>query len=98
MLILEESSFSKVELPSIIYKYRSFEKDEEKRMLTNNEIYLANPDEFIKKGSKDCEFFVKYKDYSYGELLDYYFNNPRYPLSTEDRLTDAIRMANEPPY
>ena len=69
MYIIEESTFRKIELPDIIYKYRSFADEKERRMLTNNEVYLANPDEFFKKGSKDCNFDIKYKQYSYGELL-----------------------------
>lgn len=72
MYIIEESTFRKIELPDIIYKYRSFADEKERRMLTNNEVYLANPDEFIKKGSKDCDFDVKYKEYSDEELFKFY--------------------------
>jgi len=72
MYIIEESTFRKIELPDIIYKYRSFADEKERRMLTNNEVYLANPDEFIKKGSKDCDFDVKYKEYTDEELFEFY--------------------------
>lgn len=90
MYIIKESIFRKVELPDIIYKYRSFADEKERRMLTNNEVYLANPDEFIKKGSKDCDFDVQYKEYSDEELFKFY--------SKTKTAEDAKKWASESPY
>lgn len=33
-------------LPKILYKYRTWSKDDHKRLLTHSEIYFASPDEF----------------------------------------------------
>ncbi len=91
MYIIEESTFRKIELPDIIYKYRSFADEKERRMLTNNEVYLANPDEFIKKGSKDCDFDVKYKEYSDEELFKFYSKSMSKKWVSKSPYKDAPR-------
>lgn len=85
------------QLPAIIYKYRNFENPEERRMLTDNEIYLASPDEFIKKGSIDCDFEIKYPKISHAELINFYIASYQ-ALPTEETIKNAIKYANNPPY
>ena len=40
-LILERKNFREMNLPSILYKYRNWEEDNHKRVLTHNELFFA---------------------------------------------------------
>lgn len=67
--------FSNIELPQTIYKYRDWEDEFHKRIITNREVYLSSPERFTDK--KDCKIPIRYDLLTYGELeKKVKFDNP----------------------
>jgi len=50
--------FSEIEIPTIVYKYRDWEDDYHKRIITHREIYFPSPERFDDKF--DCRIPIRY--------------------------------------
>lgn len=79
-------------MPESLYKYRSFQSDLHKRIITHQEIYFAKPSEFL--ATYDCEYTID-RDYLKNEdnrrqYYSKYFNidNPYHPY------VDSLIKAN----
>jgi hypothetical protein len=72
MTFINETTFDKVDLPPFLYKYRSWSKEEHKRILTHNEIYFASPFELDElhecKLTKDFESLTEQMVYDYAYI------------------------------
>lgn len=57
------------DMPKILYKYRTWNKDEHKRLLTHNEIYYASPDELDEL--TECIYQRDYESVTDSLIWDY---------------------------
>ena len=69
-LILERKNFREMNLPSILYKYRNWEEDNHKRVLTHNELFFAPPDSF--DDEFDCKIPIRYDLLTDKEIYEKY--------------------------
>jgi hypothetical protein len=59
---LDDADFEVERIPEIIYKYRDWDKEKNKRFITEREVYMSSPSDFLDK--KDCKNPTRY------DLLD----------------------------
>ena len=50
--IIDYSDLNRMALPAILYKYREFDNEYHRRILTDNTVYFASPNSFL--DTKDC--------------------------------------------
>lgn len=68
-------SFDRVRLPPILYKYRDWNKPLHKRILTENEVYLASPGDFLDE--YDCKIPIRYDLLSDNDIIKKYFERSK---------------------
>ena len=73
--ILGNKSFEEMNLPPILYKYRDWENDFHKRILTHNELFLASPASF--EDEFDCKVPIRYDLLTDKEIYDKYYNSSK---------------------
>lgn len=61
---------SKMEIPSVIYKYRRWSDSYEKRVITDKEVYLSSPRKF--EDSLDCKIPIRYDLLTEKDIFDKY--------------------------
>ncbi len=69
----QPSVFVEMGLPPILYKYRDWNNPYHKRILTENEIYLASPADF--EDEYDCKIPIRYDLLTEEEIYDLYFKS-----------------------
>lgn len=62
-------------IPPILYKYRDWEDEYHKRILTHNEIYFAPPSHF--EDELDCRVPIRYDLLSDNEIYDIYYKSSK---------------------
>lgn len=65
------TSFEEMDLPKILYKYRDWNDDFHKTILTEQEIYFAKPSSF--EDSLDCKIPIRYDLLTDDEIYQKYF-------------------------
>ena len=67
-IVVLETPSKRIMAPRVVYKYRNYGDERHRRLLTNQELYLASPLDFEDK--KDCslDYYIPPK----GELFDFY--------------------------
>lgn len=65
-----EVDMSEVDIPELLYKYRTWNNDDHRKVLISQEVFFSPPSWFDDK--KDCRVYRKY-DYTDEETFDIYF-------------------------
>jgi len=73
--ILGQREFEEMDLPAILYKYRDWNNDNHKRILTDNEVYLSSPADF--KDEFDCKVPIRYDLLTENEIYKKYLNSSK---------------------
>ncbi len=60
--LVDDADFTSERVPEIVYKYRDWDKEKNKRFITEREVYMSSPSDFFDK--KDCKNPTRY------DLLD----------------------------
>ena len=61
---------SKMEIPTVIYKYRRWTDIYEKRVITDREVYLSSPRKF--EDPLDCKIPIRYDLLTEKDIFDKY--------------------------
>jgi len=67
--------FEEMDLPQVLYKYRSWNNHHHKKILTNNEIYMASPGDF--EDEFDCKVPIRYDLLTDKEIYLKYYNSSK---------------------
>lgn len=96
-IIVNETTFEKLELPSKLYKYRIWRKPEHKRMLTDVELYFAPPLDCDEQ--HECNLKRDYSLLTDQMIFDFSYRTAPKNLynSEEERMALATRMIKESP-
>jgi hypothetical protein len=82
---------SKMEIPSVIYKYRKWSDPYEKTIITNKEVYLSSPRKF--EDPLDCKIPIRYDLLTEKDIFDKYFYHSKqdHPMWTRQQHRDHAR-------
>ncbi|MGV8112764.1 MAG: DUF2971 domain-containing protein [Lentimicrobium sp.] len=72
-IIPQTIEYDEMGLPPILYKYRDWNNPNHKKILTENEIYLASPADF--EDEYDCKIPIRYDLLTEEEIYDLYFKS-----------------------
>jgi len=91
-----EMDFKEMDLPENLYKYREWTNPKHKRILTQQELYLASPASF--PDQYDCKIPVRYDILTDSDILDYYYEsmkkmNPNW--DSDKLMSEAKRWADK---
>jgi hypothetical protein len=76
--MISQKDFTGIDLPAVIYKYRDWNEDFHKRIITKREVYLSSPIKFTDKN--DCRIPIRYDLFSQSELkIKVKTDNPDWP-------------------
>ncbi len=76
-----KGTLDEIECPPILYKYRDWEKENDRRWIFDKEVYMSSPLKF--EDELDCKIPIKYELMSSKQALKFYerllkFENPNY--------------------
>ncbi|KAA6322742.1 hypothetical protein EZS27_027744 [termite gut metagenome] len=83
--IITEKTFDEMNLPNTIYKYRNWNDINHKNIITNQEVYFAQPTSF--EDPYDCKNLVRYDLLSDDDIYEHYlfYSKERHPNWTRQQ-------------
>ncbi|MBI2257503.1 MAG: hypothetical protein HYU67_01220 [Flavobacteriia bacterium] len=98
MTPITREEIEKLDLPRVLYKYRTWDTVEDQSVLKNSELYFA-PHKSFGYNSHEFEFEYDPNLISDEELYKFYYNNPEYPIeSLTQRHLYALEMSQNSPF
>lgn len=92
----EPIRFSDIKFPNTLYKYRNWEKDDNKTILTKREVFFAPPISFTDQ--YDCKISKRWDLLTHEDILNKYYQDSlernKHFTSIEDHMLFAIKWAN----
>lgn len=92
-------SFDAIRFPKVLYKYRNWEKENNRTILTKREVYFASPSSF--DDPYDCKIPIRWDLLTYEDICNKYFEDSKvrntHFHSVQDHMLFAIEMANTSP-
>lgn len=79
---IEQKTFEEMNLPEVVYKYRDWENEYHKKIITEREVFMAAPDSF--EDPVDCKLPIEYSGLSRKEIREVCLYNSKlyYPERT----------------
>lgn len=79
---IEQKTLEEMNLPEVVYKYRDWENEYHKKVVTEREVYMAEPNSF--EDPLDCKLPIKYSGLSRKEIREVCLYNSKlyYPERT----------------
>jgi len=95
---ITREEIEELDLPKVLYKYRTWDTIEDKSVLKNSELYFA-PHKSFGYNSHEFEFEYDAELISDEALYEFYYNNPEFPIeSVTQRHLYALEMTRNSPF
>lgn len=97
-MIFQETTFDKIDLPTRLYKYRSWKNPKHKLLLTDSQIYFASP--FDCEEQHECNLPTDYDSITEKMIYDFSYKNAheRGHILEKDRHEFAKNMIKNSPF
>jgi hypothetical protein len=96
---INQTELAKLDLPKLLFKYRDWNDEWHKTILTGREVFMASPSSF--EDEKDCRIPIRYDLLTYHDIFYKHFflslkESPQYNIPFH--IKEADRLANNSPF